>query len=216
MHGSEPSSRAAVESILDRCAVVLINLDRSPDRLAAAHRHFGAVGLPFVRVAGIDASQEDLSGYPVDRRSFERIHGRASIRPGEIGCYQSHLKALRMFIASGKEFGLICEDDAQPESFLLQSLVILFDWADDWDIVPLFHFHRGGPVALRRGPGLALNVHMGHISSAAAYLVNRRAAQVLLDHLDVMRACVDHSLYETWRHGLRLRSVSPMPVQLAA
>ncbi len=216
MHDNKPATLATAGDIAERCEVLLINLDRSPDRLAAAQRHFNAVGLPFIRVAGVDASREDLSGCPIDRRSFERIHGRVRIRPGEIGCYQSHLKALRAFVSSGKEFGLILEDDAQPEPHLLQSLATLFAWADDWDIVPLFHFHRGGPVALRRGAGLALNVHMGHISSAAAYLVNRHAAQVLLGHLGVMKACVDHSLFETWRHGLRLRSASPMPVRLAA
>lgn len=200
----------------ESCAVLLINLDRSPDRLAAATHSFTNVGVAPQRLPGIDARLADLSVFPVDRRSFARTHGRSLIHPGEIGCYQSHLKALKVFLESGKPFGLILEDDTVAEPWLPDTLSTLFEWSDDWDIVPLFHFHRGGPVTLRRGNGISLTVFFGPVSSAAAYLVNRRAAEVLFEDLAVMRACVDHALFTTWRNGLRLRGVTPMAIRLAA
>lgn len=198
----------------ERCGAYLINLDRSSERLEAAIQHFSQIGLTFQRIVAIDASREDIASFPLDRAAFQRTHGRSTIRPGEIGCYFSHLKALRTFIDSGREFGIVFEDDAFPDSQLPEVLQALFQWADDWDMVTLFHFHRGGPVALRRTDNFSLAVHLGHISSAAAYLINKKAAHKLIQHLDVMRACIDHSLYESWRHGLKLRSVLPMPVQL--
>ena len=204
------------KTVLNRCGIYVINLDRSTDRLLSAERHFSAVGLPFERIVAIDAYKQDLSDLPVDRKAFQRTHGRAAIRPGEIGCYFSHLKALRIFLAGGKEFGVILEDDVLPQQQLSAVLEELLGYASDWDLVTLFHFHRGGPIVVRRAKEFSMNVHIAHISSAAAYLLNRQAAQKLVSHLEVMRACIDHSLYESWNHGLRLRSVTPMPIQLAA
>lgn len=202
-------------SISENCAVLLINLDRSPDRLAAATQSFAQVGVAPLRLRGIDARLADLSAFSVDRKSFARAHGRSLIHPGEIGCYQSHLMALRVFLESGKPFGLILEDDTVAEPWLADTLSTLFQWSDDWDIVPVFHFHRGGPVTIRRGNGMSLTVFFGPVSSAAAYLVNRKAAAVLVEDLAVMQACVDHALFTTWKNGLRLRGVTPMAIRLA-
>jgi glycosyl transferase family 25 len=198
----------------DRCCIYLINLDRSTDRLRAVKSAFEEIKIPLERVSAIDAGHQDLSCYPIDHIRFRRRHGRTGIRSGEIGCYFSHLKAITAFIDSEYEFGVILEDDTIPEPQLLKSLDTLISWSDDWDIVPLFHLHRGAPTTIRQGDWISLNVHLANISSAAAYLINRRAADKLLQHLSVMRACIDHSIYETWRHGLKLRGVLPMPMKL--
>jgi glycosyl transferase, family 25 len=202
-------------ALLQLCGIYLINLDRSVERLSSAERRFNAVGLPIQRIDAIDAYKEDVSVYPIDREAFQRTHGRKSIRPGEIGCYFSHLKAIRAFLASDKEFAIILEDDVLPQIELPAVLKELLALADEWDIVSLFHFHRGGPVVVRQAKEFSLAVHVAHISSAAAYLVSKNAAKKLIQHLEVMRACLDHSLYESWKHGLQLRSVTPMPIHLA-
>ena len=200
----------------DRCGVFLINLDRSPDRLATASRHFSDAGIPFQRIAGFDASKEDLSYLQIDQAAFTKIHGRKTIRKGEIGVYQSHLKAIHTFLETQKEFAIILEDDALPLPHAVSTITQLIAWEADWDIVPLFHFHSGGPVTLQRSDNLKLTVHLAHISSAAAYMINRRAAEVLINHMAVQRACVDHALFENWAHGLRLRGILPMAMQLSA
>ena len=115
-----------------RCGVFLINLDRSPERLAQAHQNFFAAGVPFERVTGVDASKEDVSGYAIDRSAFSVIHGRHAPRKSEIGCYQSHLHALYAFLDSGKEFGIILEDDALPEPHFLPALQQLLQW--HWEL----------------------------------------------------------------------------------
>jgi glycosyl transferase family 25 len=199
-----------------RCGVFLINLDRSPDRLAAASRHFFDAGIPFQRVAGFDASKEDVSLCEIDQTAFTKIHGRKFIRKGEIGVYQSHLRAMNSFLESDKDFAIILEDDVLPLAHALNSIEQLIAWEADWDIVPLFHFHSGGPVTLKHSDSLKLTVHLAHISSAAAYMINRHAAQVLIKHMAVQRACVDHALFENWAHGLRLRGILPMAMQLSA
>jgi glycosyl transferase family 25 len=200
----------------EKCAVFLINLDRSPERLALAHQSLTAAHIPYQRIPGFDANREDLSQCRIDLKAFQKTHGRVEPRKGEIGVYQSHLKALKFFIQSGKEFGVILEDDASPESCFFSSIIQLIKWKEAWDIVPLFHFHGGGPLVLRQTTGNKLTIHLAHISSAAAYMVNRNAATGLLAHMEIQRACVDHALFEKWTHGLRLRGISPMPVSLSS
>jgi glycosyl transferase family 25 len=200
----------------NKCGVFLINLDRSPERLALATENFSKVGMPFQRIAGFDASKEDVSLCQIDQPAFTRIHGKKLIRKGEIGCYQSHLRAIQAFLATEKDFAIILEDDALPLPHAVSTIAQLIEWKSDWDIVPLFHFHSGGPVTLKHSGNLKLTVHLAHISSSAAYMINRRAAQVLIKHMAVQRACVDHALFENWAHGLRLRGIRPMAMQLSA
>ena len=71
-------------------------------------------------------------------------------------------------------------------------------------------------MVLRQTNDSQLTLHLAHISSAAAYIVNRKAATNLLAHMETQRACVDHALFEKWTHGLRLRGISPMPVRLSS
>ena len=199
----------------DRCGVFLINLDRSADRLVTASRHYSDAGIPFQRIAGFDASKEDVSGIPIDQVAFTKTHGKKIIRKGEIGCYQSHLKVLHSFLDTDKDFAIILEDDALPLPHTISSIQQLIAWESDWDIVPLFHFHRGGPITLKHSNNLKLTVNLAHISSSAAYIINRHAAEVLIKHMGIQRACVEHALFESWAHGLRLRGIVPMAMQLS-
>lgn len=219
-NGSSQSRRSCdglrPTEVKQHCAFLVINLDRSPERLASMQKDFIGLGIPLQRVAAVDARCDDLSRMVVDRSAFSKIHGRSIIHPGEIGCYASHLKALSDFLATGKRFGLIMEDDVTPQPWLEKSLATLIEWESDWDIVPLFHFHRGGPIALQSAPQLSLTVFFGPVTSAAAYLVSRRAAAVLLEKLATMEACFDHALFSSWHHALRVRGVTPMPIRLAA
>lgn len=199
----------------DRCGVFLINLDRSPERLALATENFAKVGIPFQRIAGFDASKEDVNLCQIDQPAFTKIHGKKIIRKGEIGCYQSHLRAIQAFLATNKDFAIILEDDALPLPHAVSGIEQLMAWEADWDIVPLFHFHNGGPVTLKNSDIFKLTLYFAHISSSAAYMINRHAAKVLIKHMAVQRACVDHALFENWAHGLRLRGILPMAMQLS-
>ena len=200
----------------EKCAVFVINLDRSPERLAVIHQSLAAADIPYQRIPGFDASREDLSQCRIDLKAFQKTHGRSEPRKGEIGCFQSHIRAIQAFLDTDKESGIIMEDDAILEPWFAQSIVQLLKWSDAWDIVPLFYFHSGGPVKVRQFSDFQLSIFLTHVSSSASYIINRKAATRLLAHMDIQRACVDHALFEKWTHGLRLRGISPMPVRLSS
>jgi glycosyl transferase, family 25 len=195
--------------------VYLINLERSPQRLAHITAQLAERRIPFERVVAFDASKADLSVCEIDRRHFSRIHGRSKIRDAEIGCHQSHLAALDRFVKSDKKFAVVFEDDIQIGEGLNDVLNQLQVWSDDWDVVPLFHWHRGTPIRVKHSGIYSLNVFLTAVTSSAAYVINRHAAKVLLAHMKVQKACVDHELFDIAAHGLRLRGITPKCISLS-
>lgn len=120
--------------------VGLINLDRSTGRLAAMKSRLAAAGLVADRIAAVDgacltAAQRETYDHSAARRRYRR-----SMNLGEIGCYLSHLEALKRFLASGADHALVLEDDAAfgPEfGALLGRLTEALALRGDWDVVNL-------------------------------------------------------------------------------
>jgi glycosyl transferase family 25 len=82
--------------------------------------------------------------------------------------------------------------------------------------VKLFNFHSGMPVTKRAlAGGHRLVAHLTRTTSSAAYVVNRRAAETLLQSMRPISEQVDHALDRPWETGLRTRGIRPMPVVLA-
>ena len=98
----------------------LINLDRSPDRLAEADAQLRAAGVAYERVPAVDGRTLGWAGLRgrVSRFRFFLVHGRLPT-PGEVACACSHLEAYRRLLASGEGAALVFEDDAalDPDAF---------------------------------------------------------------------------------------------------
>lgn len=136
-------------------------------------------------------------------------------RDGEVGCTLSHLKAMETFLRTDAPWCVILEDDVEVLPACANVLRSLSE-KDDWDLVKLFNFHSGLPVKKRTlGPDHHLVVHLTRTTSAAAYVVNRRAAETLLRSMRPITEQVDHALDRPWETGLRTRGIRPMPVILA-
>jgi glycosyl transferase family 25 len=93
-----------------RFLTLLINLPQSCERLALASAELTKAGISFERVDAVDGRRlqgEELARFGLGwrKRYFQ------TLRPGEIGCYLSHLRALERFLASDHEIALIVEDD---------------------------------------------------------------------------------------------------------
>ena len=190
----------------------LINLDTSGDRLHVMNGRTRFVGLSFQRISGIVGADLSLEGLEeVDIATYEKCHGKA-LNPGEVGCYLSHITAMREFLASGAEFGLILEDDANfPENFqsLIHSVMVN---APSWDIVKLSSFHSGTPVnVLALEAGYHLAIPLSRLYNSNSILYNRVAAERLVRKLLPMRLPFDHAVERAWLYGLRFRSINPIP-----
>lgn len=196
----------------DICWLV-INLDRSPDRLAAVTRHLHGLGLDFVRVPGVDgvALPEPLPG--IDRDLFRTCHGR-ELRGTDAGCYLGHLRALSRFLASGHRYGVILEDDVllSRDAVHLVGMLTAEAAPDDWDMVKLTGNGTTRRLNIRRLEGVfRLSTLWTRLPGAAGYLVNRRAAQAYVERLLPMEVLYDHAFDRGWALGLRIRAITPFP-----
>jgi glycosyl transferase, family 25 len=191
---------------------LLINLDRSTDRLAQMQREFQRVGLAFERFPGVNGT--DLP--PSIRPYFCNAAGRivSPLQPGEIGCYASHLSVWQR-VAAGTHGAvvLVCEDDI----VLPDDLASLIDAAvavapEGWDMIRLSSpsAHPMLTVAPLEGERRLVR-YWREPAFAGAYLVSRRGAGKLLK-TGTRRKPVDIDIARPWAFGIELYGVSPVPV----
>jgi glycosyl transferase family 25 len=195
--------------------IYVINLDRDVERMASLARSLEALALPFERVSAVLGKQVPDWEKLVDAGLYSARNRLPIPRPGEVGCYLSHLKAMETFLQTDAPWCVILEDDVEVKPECVAVLAALGE-QDDWDLVKLFCFHSGLPVRKRAlTTSHHLVVHLTRTTSSAAYAVNRRAAETLLKSMRPISEQVDHALERPWETGLRVRGVRPLPVVLA-
>jgi glycosyl transferase, family 25 len=87
-----------------RMKVFVINLDRSPDRLARMEEQARNIGFSFERVPAIDGR---TMTQPFLGNTFDGL-----LTPGEVGCYASHLLCCQKIGEQNLPYAMVLEDDA--------------------------------------------------------------------------------------------------------
>jgi glycosyl transferase family 25 len=197
-------------TVLQKLTAFVINLDRSPERLRAVTEALHHYGINWERVAAVDGHKLDLDQTPeFSLVGYRRLHGK-EINRAEVGCYLSHVRAFRQFLASDHQYALILEDDAVFYANPSALLASLMAQSQHWDVAKLSGYHSGSPVSLCALDGehdlcVAITKHTG----ANAYLVNRHAAQTYVERLLPMKLPYDHAFDRPWLYGLKFRMVNP-------
>lgn len=174
---------------------LVINLDRSSDRLAHVTAEFGRIGIAFERVVAIDARlRADLAQMPL--RVPRSIGWR--LTDSEIACLLSHRRCWEIVASGDDPYCAIFEDD-----------VVLCDGAErllgdagwipaDADIVKLETFLKKTVVG--QGCNLPVDgfsllrlysVHLG----TAGYVLSRQTARDLLGETVDVGIPVDHIVF---------------------
>jgi glycosyl transferase family 25 len=202
----------------------VIHLPRMPERYQSLAPLLTQLGLPFSIVEGVDGSTLDPDTVPTDASSIRKFCGQSQLGTGTLACYLSHVKAWKTFLASGRRFGLICEDDIRfcPQEFAA-ALKGVIDQENLWDICSFQLNHRGCPLPLKflaiqslatkpltlPKEGWSLCYYMFNVTGAGAYLINQNAAEKLLAKALPIRMPLDH--FYTQSHLLKLRFVGLEP-----
>lgn len=201
-------TESSAKEISDRINFYVINLDRAVDRMECFEKNFSAFPIPYVRVPAIDGRQLTIPVEDYDAPMCFFYIGR-EMHPGEIGCYLSHLKVLRMFLESDKEFALICEDDAALTPECYEAIQQAIAHAETWDLLRLCGGRRKTSFPYRSlTPIHSLCTSISGMIPAAAYIVNRRAAEILVQKLVPMTSQYDDALLHG-RVGVREATVFP-------
>jgi len=160
----------------------LINLARRPDRLAAMARQTDSLGLTLARVEAVDAKGADAGGI---ERWFEPGGPLGEIPKGDKACLLSHRLAWDMFLKTDDHHAVFLEDDVRLSK---SAPALLAD--DGWipaeaAVVKLEHYGPAGQRVLLRdlrrvADGFQLGRMLSRHTGAAAYILSRAAAELLL------------------------------------
>lgn len=182
--------------------VVVINLDRSVERLAMFRAQADQLGIAFERLAAVDAA------------TIRETRGR--LTPPEIACFESHRLAWRSLIESGEPWLAVFEDDVHIEP-PIASLLESSDWIPgEADLVKLETFNVPVSVAPKGTPAHGCNLHRllsTHLGSAG-YAISRQWASVLLASTEYYSRPVDWALFDQESdasHGALVVQVVPAP-----
>jgi len=126
--------------------VFLINLDRSPERLARMRAQADRQGISFERIRGVDG----LSLPDNMRGEFLAPRGRIASKMlvGEVGCYASHMRAWETVIDNCLSHAMVLEDDVICEQeFAAIADAAVRCWPAGWDLI---HLHSTNKKAMAR------------------------------------------------------------------
>lgn len=173
----------------------LINLDRSPDRRAAAEAHLNEQSINFLRLSGIDGSGK----HPEEWKQYQPHRAVSFLnRPmtgGEMGCYLSHLNVAKTFLETEAPYCLVLEDDARVVdeiNELLQKLVYLVnDSNPDWEIINLGKSAHKLSSDIGSIDNIILQRTCYFPLTTTAIVWSRRGAEALLDTENEIYAPVD-------------------------
>ena len=155
----------------------------------------------------------DVPNSMYDEKAYRLLHGKLTNK-SELGCYFSHIKALETFIGSEHSHALIFEDDLILDKFFDEIILNVMNYSEKFDILRLSSLHNGHPMKLTK---ILNNYNLCHYLSycggAGAYLLNRKAAKILIEKLIPMYLPYDHAFDREWLLNLRVMCIHPSPIK---
>lgn len=175
---------------------ILLNLDRSPDRLGAISAQFDAIGIAFDRLSATDgkaATEEEFQKFVALRQRKGNLWNR-----GRMGCFLSHYRAWEIAAHSPDPYTAIFEDDMHL-SPALKNFLATDGWMPrDFDIVRLEPSTNRvwlGADILTSHDGRALRKVKSTTWCAGGYIISRDAARKLIALPESMHGSVDSFLF---------------------
>jgi glycosyl transferase family 25 len=182
----------------------LINLARSPDRLAFMLAQFARLGIVYELVVAQDATASLGEEW---RWQF----CRAPLSAGKIGCYVSQLLALQRLVASSAPWGIILQDDVTLDDDFLAVTEAAIRAAPGADLIHLCTSWKERPRRMTRlSDDRWLARHRRLPVGAGAIAFSRAGAFKLLEAQHRQRT-FDLELRYGFLHGLDIYGVTPSP-----
>jgi glycosyl transferase family 25 len=186
---------------------LLINLDRSLDRLNAMHRKFSSVGVVYERLPATDGqllTQDQKNALDHERRKGVSVY---PLSDNEIGCYFSHIRAMESLMQSSDKMIAVFEDDLDLSPDLGSVLKSIEENISDFDFIFLHRkFKRGEFFVPFRN--LTPDYKLGRVGyaqmGALAYVVSRKGAEKFLKFARQghFGHAVDKEIHRWWANGM--------------
>ena len=178
---------------LEDIQIVVISLDRRPDRWAAFSSRAVTAGIyeKVQRLPAIDAKEFVAHEHPAIslttayniKNGVRRSHHEID-RAGAVGCSLSHFKAWKHLLDSSAPALIIFEDDSPvPPDFQARIETVLAELPPGWDMVTFYNTpYQGGQYGCDPDPAKDTSPWQTCTSlmGAHAYMISRRGAEKLL------------------------------------
>jgi len=183
---------------------LLINLDRSPDRLASMR----AQGLKFERIPAIYGTDLPASMRPEFLDSSGAIASK--LIPGEVGCYASHMLCWERLIADGLFCALVLEDDVSVDPRIMEVAASAIRNAPmGWDIIHLCDSNKKRLIPIASLDGSHTLVRYTRLPiNACGYIISQSGARKMRKPGSRVRP-VDVELRHGYLRGMDIYGVSP-------
>jgi glycosyl transferase family 25 len=194
--------------VKDSVVAYIINLDRSPERLKFVKENVERLNIPFERISAVDGnllSQEEIQQKVSNAlKGFDRRN-----KVGIFGCYLSHVKTWEIFLKSDAEFAIIFEDDVNFNPKILKETIDeLIINKKLWDINTFDIRGNGMPLKIKRlSNGQKLVVYLTRVVNAGAYIINRKAAERLVQKALPIKMQVDDYFTRIWELDLKFTGI---------
>ncbi len=199
--------------MIDDIPIIVINLDRAPDRLVHVEVEMRRQGLSYRRLRAVDGRA--LSDTEI-AQSFDAGRSRRTyhvpMQKGEIACFLSHVQAWRTFLdESTAPFAVIMEDDFEFHGALAPVVEALRSTElSPWDMIKLWGQDRRMVRDIAPLAGEFRLVREAFISRrTVGQIVSRAGAEKLLARTLPLHRPIDTQLQYPWETGLEILSVQP-------
>lgn len=195
-----------------------INLPKSVERRALVEQQAQKAGITIEMVpavAGVDLTEEQRALYDARRRASMYT---TELTANEQACMHSHLKALRTFLASDADYGVVFEDDVLLSEHFLAGINCLLSRVQGWEVAKLYNEKcrlydicpplKDAPLQ----PVFPKKIPWG----AIGYLYSRAGAEKIVRHLTSFWMGADTMLAKTMlAHRIPVIGVTPNLVTTA-
>ena len=188
--------------------IAVISLPDAARRRARVQRDFAASPFPW---RFVDASDGSTTAVPYRPDLAVRLMGR-ELNRAEIGCFDSHYRALAEFAADGSGHLMVCEDDLWIDfGFPFGALADAMDSAGV-GYLRLYARRAAGARHIAYWCDRWLVRYMWEPFGTQCYLVSVVGARALLAGLDRIARPIDNEFDRFWENGLPAYSFVPAPV----
>lgn len=189
-----------------KCKAVVINLDKSPDRLHNFITAFKkntdlANKIPLFRFRAYDSNKLNIKDH-IDFSQYVRVlhtdlfderYYHKDFTKNAIGCFLSHIDIYKCLIEDpDADYYIIFEDDAYPTTKNIQSIILNIIESQDshsWDIYLL-----GGYIFESAYCNIHLCNQVYYFWGTYAYIISKQAAKKILKHIYPIDMQIDSKL----------------------
>lgn len=167
----------------------IISMQKSHARRESIINHASRTGWKYEIVDGINGNEPGaLDHFDLRGGEFQRRWKRAA-RPGDYGCYASHLSAMERILSTESDYGIIIEDDV----VILSGPTDIMDHLMPFDVCYISHelMHNTHKIESR---AKEFDVLSFAPIGTQGYAVSVEFAQYFLDHHSAISAPIDEEL----------------------